>query len=232
MKYLPFTCRFFNSHASPFNFTIIANNAITSTMLLKICLGGGDSYIRLKFSSFSSCTCAYQFMPLIKLLETLVVDIITYAHSPQIAFIHVCMYLNLFLYINKCMCLRQLPSPSPLWVNLPVIFDPPIHSCLTNYEKYEYNNIHNHQRKKLTGVMLVKGHFACQEHTPNKNVCQVRYKSLNFCFHMLNDILKFYFLCHIYIYIVEIPPHVYKVMSKQSHTMAKSLVHNIRLIKL
>ena len=40
------------------------------------------------------------------------------------------------------------------------------------------------QGKNLTGVTLVKGHFACQKHTPNKNACQVTYKVYIFPFHV------------------------------------------------
>ena len=40
------------------------------------------------------------------------------------------------------------------------------------------------QGKNLTGVMPVKGHFARQKHTPNKNVRQVTYKVYIFPFHV------------------------------------------------
>ena len=40
------------------------------------------------------------------------------------------------------------------------------------------------QGKNLTGVMPIKGHFARQKHTPNKNVRQVTYKVYIFPFHV------------------------------------------------
>ena len=66
--------------------------------------------------------------------------------------------------------------------------------------------IHEKQGRNLTGVMPVRGHFARQKHTHNKNARQVTYKVEISIFHvkgpyklcMSNDMLKFYFPCHIY----------------------------------
>ena len=61
---------------------------------------------------------------------------------------------------------------------------------------------YNRQGKNLTGVMPVKGHFARQKHTHNKNACQVEISIFHvkgpYKLCMSNDMLKFYFPCHIY----------------------------------
>ena len=57
-------------------------------------------------------------------------------------------------------------------------------SMKINKPCHENIQIDKHQGKNLTGVMPVKGHFARQKHTPNKNARQVTYQVYIFPFHV------------------------------------------------